>query len=128
MSTLVTEARARLNVKLKRMNAEELAALNAAVSAFILNNYSIPGSSFPADTPGDVQEACVQLMAFFKSDQSVLQERLGDWGVMYKSGTSGFPSTIGLLLRAYPKIKQGPTVVAGVPHTDFEESDSENYV
>lgn len=107
----VTVARVRLNPALSSVPEEVLDALIASVSTAIDDKYSITGTTFPADTPADVQEACVQLVRFLYQDLSMVTEHLGDWSMSKGSLTAGIPRVITILLNPYKTAKPGPLVV-----------------
>jgi hypothetical protein len=105
VGSLVSMTRARLCSDLAGLSVEALNALILAASAAINKKYTIPET-----VPEEVQEACVQLMAYFKTGIGVASERLGDWA-MSRASNATFPDMVTLLLAEYKTPRTPPRVV-----------------
>lgn len=105
-AALVTKIRARLNTTLAGLTDSQLNVLIGAASVLISRRYTIPDP-----IPSDVEEACVQFMAYMTQEFGMVTERLGDWSTSRFEGTSAWPSVITLLLYDYKTPTAGPRAV-----------------
>lgn len=109
MSAYITKVRAKMHTQLMAVPDATLDALILAASAMIDDKYTITGTSFPTDTPADVQEAVVQVTVHLLNMYSV-SERLGDWNMSQAQSTQ-LPSLVTLMLYPYKTPKLSPCVI-----------------